>query len=190
MGEAKAPATKEELQQKYDAMFPEIKTKTIISKFGDTLKRIEQNTNFGLQINGNKMSQCDCNENKLDIENGKYLLMIFQITSQELNQPNEQNKTRTSEGTNDKPSNKIYKIKRLWNPPEDEPEHDFYFGGYFKAMNPPDVFWVNTIRKIDGRLSGYYKEYGGSRGWVNLEYADSTDFDTPKKVNESLKRKR
>jgi hypothetical protein len=63
-------------------------------------------------------------------------------------------------------------------------------GGYFKVVNPPDVFWVNTINVFDGRLSGYYKEHGGCRGWVNLEYADSTDFEGPKEVNETLKRKR
>merc|ERR1712098_307912 len=126
----------------------------------------------------------------MGIKNGKKdLLMIFQITSQKLNKIDEQNNATLPTETI-KPSNKTYKIRRIWNTPEHEPEHDFILGGYFKVMNPPDVFWVNTVKKIDGRLSGYYKEYGGCRGWVNLEYFDSTNFEGPKEVNETFKRKR
>jgi len=254
--EANSPASKEDLQQKYDAMFPEIKQQNMISKLEDTLKKIEQYPNFGLQMNKEKriyvhlnipigkrymygrhhdlktarkavqmianeyikssklgtpatfhqlklkydamfgkaqqeVSKCDCKEYKLDIENEKNnLLMIFQITSQKPNRRNGQNDLTSSEETGEKPSNNVYKISRIWNTQEDEPEHDFYLGGYFKVMSPPDVFWVNTIKKVDGRLSGYYEEYGGCRGWVNLEYIDSTDFDGEKEMNETLKRKR
>jgi hypothetical protein len=323
--EANSPATKEDLQKKYDAMFSKSKEHvlTLVSKFEVTLKKIEQNTNFGVYLNGRRYyihvwiplgernlygshhhyatarnavlmtaneymeslrlmqngqlesamtfhqlklkhdamfgevekrvsphSESNYEEYKLNIEHAnKNLRMIFPTTPQKPNQTDEENeihrdnldlnenllsmhrnyrgpskkqskgkvrkkfqgtepqqtqitkqalrkkltkvrKQSLRKSTDEKLSSKVYKIRRLWNPPEDEPEHDFYLGGYFKVMNPPDVFWVNTIKKVDGRLSGYYKEHGGCRGWVNLEYADSTDFEGQKEVNETLKRKR
>jgi len=102
----------------------------------------------------------------------------------------ERNNTTADEKTDKNRFNKIYKIRRIWNEAENESENNFILGGYFKVMNSPDVLWVNTIKKIDGQLSGYYKEYNGCRGWVNLEYVDSTDLDELQEMDENLKRKR
>merc|ERR1712000_618368 len=102
----------------------------------------------------------------------------------------EQIEANLSMETDNKLPNKVYRIRRIWNTAEDEPENDFIVCGLFKVMSPSGVFCVNKIKKVDGRLSGYYGEYGGCHGWINLEYVDSTDFDEPKEVNETLKRKR
>lgn len=51
-GKSNSPATKEDLQLKYDAMF--LASKQEISNFEDTLKKIEQNPNFGMQKIGHR----------------------------------------------------------------------------------------------------------------------------------------
>merc|ERR1712098_142888 len=211
------PATFHQLKLKYEAMFGKIQNKVCLPSKCDheenklDIENRKTNLLMNFQITPQKPNQMH-KENGTTQDDSELTEMLLRNhrersskkqskTNQETLQKaeceqtfrkstDEQNNANSSQETDEKNFHKVYKIRRIWNTPEHEPEHDFILGGYFKVMNPPDVFWVNKVKKIDGRLSGYHKEYGGCRGWVNLEYFDSTNFEGPKEVNEILKRKR
>lgn len=179
---AESPKTFQQLKLEHDSMFAEIQ-KVEISRGNSKSK----NKAFSNRHNNNReesMSRTRENFEKADLQPAR-------ATKKILEKAGEQNNEDAPQETDEKRSNThtMYKIKGIWNPPQDEPEQDFILGGYFKVLDPPDVFWVNAIKKVDGRLSGYYKEYGGCSGWVNLEYFDGTDVEGHKE-SETLKRKR
>merc|ERR1712098_60795 len=192
-----SPATFHQLKLKYDAMFGRIQNVSLNHKSPQKPNQVHEENGTTqddselteMLSNGHRNHRERSSKNKSNKTNQEKLQKVeCEQTSRK--STDIQNSANSSEETDEKHFHKTYKIRRIWNTPEHEPEHDFILGGYFKVVSPPHVFWVNTVRKDDGRLSGYYKEYGGSRGWVNLEYFDSTDFEGPKEVNEILKRKR